>query len=67
MIESIITAIIGAVVGGLAVALLVPFIRVKWEDFKKGKERRKLERDVKKYDRRLKKELRKAGLPKDEL
>ena len=37
MIESIITAIIGAVVGGLAVALLVPFIRVKWEDFKKGK------------------------------
>ena len=67
MIEQTIAAIISALVGGLVVAFLVPFIREKWKYFKNGKDRRKFEGMVRKHDKQLKKELLKAGVPKDEL
>lgn len=61
MIEQLIT--------GVIVALLVPLINEGWKRFKEWKNDggRKIRREVKNYDRQLRKELLALGIPKEEL
>lgn len=63
MIEQMVSTAIGVLAG----TLLAPFIREKWKDIRKWNEARKTRRRVRKHDKQIRRELLKAGLPKDEL